>query len=290
MTGGTGFLGSALVKRLSADGHSVTTLARNPRRPDQVAWDPDQPFTTWAGVLENADAVINLAGAPINKRWTTAHKRALWESRVNTTRALVAAMKSVRHVPPLLISGSAVGIYGSRGSERLTEKSDLGSGFLAELGEAWENEATAAAPQTRVVLLRTGVVLGPGGGALPQMALPYRLFVGGPVGSGEQYISWIHLDDWIAMVRWALQGTVTGPLNVTAPNPVTNAEFSRTLGRALHRPALLHAPGFAVRLALGEMADVVLTSQRVFPEKARSLGFDFMHPALASALRAVYNS
>ena len=290
VAGGTGFLGSPLVDSLRADGHTVTVLTRRPGRSNQVAWDPYGSITGWAHVMEDADAVINLAGASISQRWTAAHKREMWNSRVRGTRTLVAAMKSVRRIPPVLLNGSAVGIYGPRRDEPVTEETRPGSGFLAALGEAWEKEALAAGPDARVVLLRTGLVFGPGGGALAPMALPFRFFVGGPVGSGTQYVSWIHRDDWLAMVRWALLNNISGPLNVTAPNPVTNAEFARTLGKTLGRPAMFPAPAFAVRLVLGEMADAVLTGQRVFPDKAQSLGFDFTYPSLESALHAIYQS
>lgn len=289
VAGGIGFLGSALVDRLQKDGHAVTVLTRQLARSHHVRWDPYGAITTWAHTLEDADAVVNLAGAPINRRWTAAHKRAMWNSRVHVTRSLVAAMKSVRRIPPTLVTASAVGVYGPHADEALTEESGAGSGFLAALGVAWEKEALAAGPQARVVLLRNGIVLARHGGALPTMALPVRLFVGGPIGSGRQYISWIHLDDWTALVRWALTNTdVSGPLNATAPNPVTNLEFVRTLGGVLHRPAFMPAPAFAVRLALGEMADVALTGQRVFPEKAHSLGFEFRYPLLEPALHAIY--
>jgi uncharacterized protein (TIGR01777 family) len=240
--------------------------------------------------MEDADVVINLAGAPIDRRWTAAHKRDMWNSRVLATRTLVAAMKSVRRIPPVLLNGSAVGIYGPRRDVALTEESRPGAGFLAGLGEAWEKEALAAEPHARVVLLRTAVVLAANDGALPKMALPFRFFVGGPIGSGTQFLSWIHRDDWVAMARWAILNDISGPLNVTSPNPVTNAEFARTLGRVLHRPALVPAPAFAVRLVLGEMADAILTGQRVFPDKAHDRGFDFRYPTLESALGAIYLS
>ena len=290
IAGGSGFLGGALVDSLRADGHAVTALTRKATQSHHVAWDPYGSITGWAHVMEDADAVINLAGAPINSRWTASHKRDMWNSRVRSTRTLVAAMKSVRRIPPVLLNGSAVGIYGPHGDEPLTEESRPGGGFLAGLGEAWEKEALAAGPEARVVLLRTGVVLAPNDGALPKMALPFRFFAGGPIGPGTQYLSWIHRDDWVAMVRWALLNDIAGPLNVTSPNPVTNAEFARTLGKALHRPALMPAPAFAVRLVLGEMADVILTGQRVFPDKAHEMGFDFTYPTLESALRALYPS
>ena len=290
IAGGSGFLGSALVDSFRADGHAVTALTRKVTQGHHVAWDPYGSITGWAHVMEDADAVINLAGAPIDSRWTAAHKRDMLNSRVRSTRTLVSAMKSVRRIPPVLLNGSAVGIYGPHGDEPLTEESRPGSGFLAGLGEAWEKEALAAGPEARVVLLRTAVVLAPNDGALPKMALPFRFFAGGAIGSGTQYLSWIHRDDWVAMVRWALLNAVAGPLNVTSPNPVTNAEFARTLGKALHRPALVPAPAFAVRLVLGEMADMILTGQRVFPDKAHQMGFDFSYPTLESALAAIYPS
>jgi uncharacterized protein (TIGR01777 family) len=213
----------------------------------------------------------------------------MWNSRVHLTRSLVAAMKSGRRIPSVLMNASGIGIYGPHGDEPVTEQSGAGSGFLAELGTAWEKEALAASPEARVVLLRNGLVLARDGGALPQLALPFRLFIGGPIGSGRQYLPWIHRDDWTALAVWALTNpAVVGPLNVTAPNPVTNLQFARTLGRVLDRPAFFSAPAFGVRLVLGEMADVALTGQRALPEKARALGFEFQHPFLEPALRDIY--
>ena len=192
-------------------------------------------------------------------------------------------------MPATLLNASAVGIYGARGDELITEDSPPGSGFLASLAREWEKEALAARPQTRVVLLRTGIALDKDGGALPLMALPFRFFVGGPLGSGRQYLSWIHRDDWVAMVTWALTASgIAGALNVTSPNPVTNAEFARTLGRVLQRPALLPVPAVALRIAVGEMAGELVTGQRVLPEKARAGGFVFQYPELESALREIY--
>ena len=286
LAGGTGFLGSALASELQSDGHSVVILTRRPTRSHHAAWDPSGSSMGWAHVFEDVDAVVNVTGAPIDKRWTAAHKRDMWDSRVRATQTLVAAMKSVRRSPPVLVSGSAVGIYGPHADEPLTEGSPLGSDFLANLGSQWEEAALAAGPETRVVLVRTGIVLDRRAGALPKMAMPFRFFVGGPLGSGRQYISWIHRADWTGMVRWALgNDAVTGPLNATAPNPVTNGEFARTLGRTLGRPALLPAPAFALRLILGEMAEAVLTGQRALPEKALARGFVFRYPTLDGALR-----
>jgi uncharacterized protein (TIGR01777 family) len=290
VAGGTGFLGTALVARLRKDGHTVTVLSRHPRGAHEYEWSPYEPSSGWVQVLEDADAVVNLAGAPIATRWTAAHKREMWNSRLLSTRTLVAAMRSVRGGPAILINASAIGTYGDCGDEILTEESPPGSGFLASMGAAWEKETRSAAPRTRVVLLRTGIVLEKDGGALPRMALPFRFFAGGPLGSGRQYMSWIHRDDWTAMVSWALtvEG-LSGPLNVTAPQPVTNLEFARTLGRVLQRPAFLPAPGFALRAVLGEMADVIVTGQQVLPAKAHAFGFEFTHPELAGALRSIFD-
>ena len=289
IAGGTGFLGTALVRWLRNDGHTITVLTRSPRRTNEVQWDPYGSPASWVHVLQDADAVINLAGASIAKRWTGAHKREMWNSRIRSTRTLVEAMKSVPKMPATLLNASAVGIYGARGDEPLTEESAPGSGFLASLGREWEKEALAVGPQTRVVLLRSGIALDNGGGALPQMALPFRFFVGGPIASGRQYFSWIHRDDWVAMVSWALTTSgAAGPLNVTAPNPVTNGDLARTLGRVLRRPAVLPVPEIALRVVIGEMAGELVTGQRVFPAKADSLGFAFRYPLLEAALREIY--
>ena len=291
ITGGTGFLGTALVDRLRTAGHVASVLTRRPRKPGEVEWSPASPPAILARALDGAEAVINLAGASIAQRWTMKHKRELWESRVPLTRALVEAIRNTAPAPRTFISGSAVGIYGDRGDEELTEKSATGNGFLASLGEAWEKEALAATTHTRVVLVRTAIVLDRKGGALPQMALPFHFFAGGPIGSGRQYVSWIHRDDWTSMVAWALTNTaVTGPLNAAAPHPVTNREFTRTLGRVLRKPSVMPAPGFALRVVLGEMSSLILESQRMLPAKACDLGFRFSHPQLESALRTIYAS
>ena len=291
IAGGTGFLGTPLVRWLRNDGHTIAVLTRNPRHASEVQWDPCGSPASWVHVLQDADAVINLAGASIAKRWTAAHKREMWNSRIRSTRTLVEAMKSVPNMPATLLNASAVGIYGARGDEPLTEESAPGSGFLASLGREWEKEALAVGPQTRVVLLRSGIALDNGGGALPQMALPFRFFVGGPIASGRQYFSWIHRDDWVAMVGWALTTSgVAGPLNVTAPNPVRNGDLARTLGRVLRRPAVLPVPEIALRVVVGEMAGELVTGQQVFPSKADSLGFAFRYPLLEAALREIYPS
>jgi uncharacterized protein (TIGR01777 family) len=234
---------------------------------------------------------VNLAGESIaGSRWSNARKQHILDSRVQATRTLADAIAGASRPPPVFVSGSAVGYYGPRGDEVVTETQPPGSDFLARVCTAWEAEATRAASVTRVVCMRTGLVIENGGGALPRMVLPFKFGIGGPLGSGRQYMPWIHRDDWVALVRWTMAtAAADGPINATAPNPVTNTEFSRALGRALHRPAFMPAPGFALRLALGEMADALLLSgQRVVPAKAEQLGFRFRFTHLDDALRAIF--
>jgi uncharacterized protein (TIGR01777 family) len=291
IAGGTGFLGSALARVLRNGGHTVTVLTRKPRGPHEVEWDPYGSPARWVHVLDGAGAVVNLTGASIGQRWTAAHKRHMWNSRIVATRTLVAAMRSVSAMPATLVNSSAVGIYGDRGDEPLTEDIAPGTGFLASLCREWEREARVAEPHARVVLLRSGVALDRDGGALPQMALPFRLFAGGPLGSGRQYFAWIHRDDWTSMVAWAVEnGAISGPLNVTAPQPVTNRELARALGRALHRPAIMPAPAFAIRAVLGEMSSALLGGQRAVPAKAAAAGFQFQYPDIRAALREIYTA
>ncbi len=291
VTGGTGFLGGALVERLRGDGHTITVLTRGPTGAGAVHWDPETPSAEWTSTLDGADAVIHLAGASIaGGRWTPKRKALIRDSRVKSTRAVATAIRAARRPPSVFVSGSAMGIYGSRGDEPLTEDSPPGSSVLASVCVEWEREALAAASASRVVLVRTGLALDRSGGALPRIALPFSFFAGGPIGSGRQYMSWIHRDDWVEMVRWALSNSaVSGPLNATAPNPVTNREFAKTLGRVLGRPAFVPTPAFALRLALGEMAEeLLLTGQRVLPAKAQSLGCTFRYPLLEPTLRAIF--
>jgi uncharacterized protein (TIGR01777 family) len=292
IAGGTGFIGQALGARLKQDGHELHVLSRRARSAQEVEWTPDGSTGLWASALDGADAVVNLAGESIaSGRWTAARKARIRDSRILATRSLVAAIERVAQRPAVFLSGSAVGYYGPRRDEPITEETPPGDDFLASVCREWEGEALKAARWTRVVLLRTGIVLERDGGALPQMALPFKLFAGGPVGSGRQYQAWIHRDDWVGMATWALRtAEMTGPLNVTAPNPVTNREFAQTLGRILHRPALMPAPAFAMRAALGEMADaLLLTGARVIPARAQALGFGFRYPTLEAALRAIYD-
>ena len=284
IAGGTGFLGTALAASLRADGHHVVIISRHPQGPDQVAWTDRSAF-------ERAEAIVNLAGTSLDSgRWTEARKAEILDSRVRATETIVTALSELSHRPPVFLNQSAVGFYGTHGSEALTEESPPGSDFLASVCVAWEAAAMKAAWMTRVVLLRTGLPLDPSGGALPRLVLPFRVFAGGRLGSGEQYWSWIHIHDWIGMVRWAIdEPRINGPLNVTAPAPATNRELAEALGRALRRPALAPAPAFALRLLLGEMADaVILGGQRVLPAKATRAGFQFQYPDLESALQQLY--
>lgn len=292
IAGGTGLLGTALIETCRRDGHRIVVLTRNPKREHEVRWSPGHDDSSWASTLNGAEAVINLAGTSIaSGRWTPARKAAIRESRLEATRALVRATAQVQQPPSVFLSASAVGYYGVRGDEPATEATPAGSDFLAEVCRDWEAIASEAATKTRVVLLRSGVVFAREGGALPQMALPFKLFAGGPVGTGKQYVSWIHLHDWVALVKWALTtAAIAGPLNVTAPTPVTNEELSREIGRALGRPSMLRAPSSALRLVLGEMADaLVLGGQRVIPEVARRNGFVFRYPTVESALKEIYS-
>ena len=302
IAGGTGFLGQPLATALAAEGHAIVVLSRkgtpsgasHPPSPGSVAlvqWNPDGTAGPWSRALEGAGAVINLAGESIAaRRWSRAQKARIVDSRRGATNSLVAAIGSSRNPPRVFISASAIGYYGDRGEQILTEDSPPGTDFLANLAIEWERDAwQAQGSQTRVALVRTGIVLDPHGGALARMVLPFKAFVGGPLGSGRQYMSWIHRGDWLALLRWmTTNDAVSGPINATAPAPVTNAEFSSELGRALGRPSLLPAPAFALRLLLGEMADpLLLVSQRVLPARAESLGFQFSFPQLGPALNAL---
>ncbi|HEV8347402.1 MAG TPA: TIGR01777 family oxidoreductase [Vicinamibacterales bacterium] len=298
IAGGTGFLGGALVATLARDGHDVVVLTRRARGGPAnaacayVGWTPNGETGPWASAVDGAGAVVNLAGESIaGKRWSAAHKQRVLDSRVQATRSLSAAIRGAANPPPVFVSGSAVGYYGPLGDQPVTEDAPAGSDFLARVCVEWEREAaSAASARTRLVSVRTGLVLEKDGGALPEMLPPFKFGVGGPVGSGRQYWPWIHRDDWVALVRWAIATpAVSGPVNATAPNPVTNAEFARALGRALHRPAFMPAPGFALRLLLGEMADALLLSgQRAIPAKAARSGFTFKYSNVDEALRAIF--
>jgi uncharacterized protein len=297
VTGATGFIGKPLCRALTAGGHTITAVVRDATRATRslpadtrlIVWSPGRLHEELTAAVSEADALINLAGESIGgKRWTPAYKEVLRSSRIETTRALAEALRHSDSHDGVFLSGSAVGYYGDRRDEAVTEESGPGHDFLARLCVEWEAEARKAGEVgVRVVLLRTGIVLGRGG-SLEQMMKPFRFGLGGPLGSGRQWVSWVHIEDTIRMILWALENpAVQGPLNVAAPNPVTNRELARTLGRVMGRPAFLPAPAFALRLVLGEFANAVLTGQKALPEKAGKLGFEWKHPTLEPALRTV---
>jgi uncharacterized protein len=294
IAGGSGFLGRALSDALRTAGHELTVLSR--RRPPTgvvtspavVPWTPDGSAGGWASVIEGADLVVNLAGESIAAgRWSPARKKAILESRVLATRSLVAAMDATTRPPLALVSASAQGYYGDRGDAEVTESAPAGSDFLANVCARWEAEAARAERSSRVVLLRTGIVLSGREGALPRMVLPFRAFAGGPVGSGRQYMAWIHWRDWVDLVVWAIGNEkLAGAINLSAPQPLRNADFAASIGRALNRPSWLPAPAFALKAALGEMAEaLLLTSIRMLPARALQLGFRFRFETVDEALR-----
>ena len=297
VTGSSGLVGTALAEALGGAGHTVCRLLRREsaaqtagaRAGMAARWDPDKGELE--GAAAGAEAIVNLAGVSIaSGRWTAERKRALYSSRVGTTRALVNAAERMNPRPRALISASAVGYYGSRGEEELTEESGPGDDFLAGLARDWESEALRGENfQMRVVCLRFGVILAPKGGALERMLLPFKLGAGGRLGKGNQWMSWLTLEEAVTIVRFALEDeSVRGAVNAVSPNPERNREFTAALARALHRPAIFPAPAFALRLALGEMADaLLLSSQRVVPWKLSALGYEFKHPELARALEGV---
>lgn len=305
IAGGSGFIGSPLAEVYAEEGHDVRVLTRSladgearhepgTGKPGitRVGWKADGNSGPWATVLDGADALVNLAGASLGDgRWTPQRKAHLRDSRIFATRSLVAAIGAVPQPPHVFVSSSAVGYYGNSGAEPKTEDSPAGEGFLANLAEDWELEARKAeATGVRVVLLRTGLVIEKAGGALPRMMTPFRFFAGGPMGSGRQYVSWIHRLDVLEMIRWIIETpAITGPINATAPHPVTNREFAKALGRALHRPALLPAPAFALKLLVGEMAGpALLEGQRVLPKKAQVHAYHFRYPEIDIAMRGIF--
>ena len=304
IAGGGGFLGSPLAWAWAEEGHDVRVLTRGlaagqaqhesgTGRPGitRVGWEPDGRAGQLAREFDGATAVINLAGTSIaGGRWTAARKNAIRESRIRATQSLAAAFAESPSPPATFISASGAGYYGDRGSEVLTESSTPGSDFLARVCVDWEAEARRVEQRgVRVVLLRTGVVLEKEGGALPRMMRPFRFFAGGRLAGGRQYMSWIHRHDWTEMVRWIVETPqVEGAVNVTAPHPVTNAEFARALGRALHRPSLIPAPRLALKVVLGEVADAVLASQRAVPARAQAAGYHFRYPEIDIAFRGIF--
>jgi uncharacterized protein (TIGR01777 family) len=289
ITGSSGLIGSALIPVLERYGHEIRTLVRRPARtPLEISWDPDHGSID-AARLEGVDAVVHLAGETLGQRWTDDVKRRARDSRVKSTTLLARTLASLATKPSVLLSGSAIGIYGNRGDESLDEASALGDDFLASICKEWEAAASPAADAgIRVVNLRTGLVLSSRGGALEKMLIPFRMGVGGPMGNGRQWMSWISMSDYVRTIGFLIRAdTLAGPVNLVAPNPVTNTEFTHALGHVLSRPALVTVPKFALRLAMGEMVDAtILASQRVRPRRLLEGGFDFKFPTVESALRA----
>jgi len=295
VAGGTGFAGCPVVRRLAQDGHDLLVLSRTLPRSEASAsirfalWDAKTPGP-WVACLEGAGAVVNLTGEPIAaRRWTALQKQKILSSRVDSTRALVRAIGQLRAKPPLLINASGLGYYGDTGGVPVTESQGRGSGFLADVCGAWEQEALEArATGVRVVLLRLGMVLARDGGALRKMIPPFVFFAGGPLGSGRQWMSWIERSEMAGVIRFVIErAELEGPVNVCAPGAVTMAQFSAVLGKVMDRPSWLKVPESALRLLLGEMATVLLTGQRAVPEKLERAGYRFRHPELEPALRAM---
>jgi uncharacterized protein (TIGR01777 family) len=284
VTGASGFIGKRLTEVLREAGHEIVSLGRGTSA--DFRWDAasDAP----ADAFEGADAVVHLAGEPVAQRWTAEAKQRIRDSRVLGTERLMHGLSITRTRPRLLVCGSAVGYYGDRGDEVLAEDAKPGTGFLAKVCREWEAKADLGeALGMRVVKVRTGLVLGPNGGALKEMLTPFKAGVGGRLGSGRQWMPWIHLDDIAGIFRHAVEGPVRGVLNGAAPGVVTNADFTSALGKALHRPTLLPAPGFALKLAFGEMAEMILSSQRVVPRATEASGYRFRYTELNAALASL---
>jgi uncharacterized protein (TIGR01777 family) len=290
ITGASGFVGRRLLKTLAQAGHSLHVLSRHSgtNLPPGVrisVWDPTKAPPP-EEALRDADAIVNLAGEPVAQRWNDEVKRRIRESRVTGTRHLVEGIAKLPRKPAALISASATGFYGSRGDVLLDETCAPGAGFLAEVCMEWEREAFAAqALGVRVAAIRTGIALDPRGGALQRMLPPFRFGLGGRLGNGKQWLPWIHLDDLVGIYVFALESAVSGPVNASSPNPVTNADFTRALAQALHRPAIFPVPKVVLKMLLGEMADVLFDSQRVLPKDTEAAGFRFRYPQLDAALR-----
>lgn len=292
ISGATGFIGRNVVKQLLALGHEVNYMGR--RRSQRI--DSRAAFHFWnaneappLNSISRLDAIVHLAGEPVAQRWNEEVKRQIYASRVEGTRKLVSAMSDLKHKPAVLVCASAVGYYGNRGDEILTEKSTPGDDFLAQVCIDWEREALRAREfDIRVAIIRISVVLGTDGGALNKMLTSFRLGIGGRLGSGRQWMPWIHIHDLVRLLIYSAENpTASGPLNGCTPQPVTNAEFVQALARALHRPAILPVPKFALRIVLGEVADALLSSLRVIPEATLRTGFEFEYPDLEGALKSL---
>lgn len=286
VTGASGLVGAALVPALEAAGHEIVRLVRRrPASTGELEWDP-QAGTIDAAGLAGTDGAVHLSGATIGRRWTKARKAEILDSRVKSTRLLAETLASLDPHPSALVCAGGIGIYGDRGDEILTEESELGSGFLSDVGRAWESACDPARTAgIRVVNLRAGIVLSREGGALPRMLTPFKLGLGGRVGSGKQWWSWVALDDVVAAIRFALEGDIAGPVNLVSPNPVTNLQFTKALGKAVGRPTVFPFPAFAAKAVFGEMAEeALLTGQRALPARLIDAGFAFEYPEIDSAL------
>jgi uncharacterized protein (TIGR01777 family) len=295
IAGASGFIGSVLVQRLSQRGHALELLSRKPKSREAapnamwLAWEPGGSGG-WEESIDGADGVVNLAGEGIaEKRWTERQKQIIRSSRIESTRALVQAIAQAKTKPKFLINASAVGYYGARGDETLTEESAAGKDYLARVCVDWEEEAKKAEDHgARVALLRTGIVLAKGKGALAKMVPPFKFFIGGPLGSGKQWMPWIHIEDEIGIILCLIENAnAHGAFNATSPNPVTMEEFCSALGKVLNRPSWASVPASALALLLGEMADMLLTGQRALPEGVQKLGYNFKHPILTEALESL---
>jgi uncharacterized protein (TIGR01777 family) len=294
ITGGTGLIGQALTNNLTADGHEVIVLSRTPEKVTNLPsrakaerWD-GRTATGWGRLADGSRAIVNLAGENLaSGRWNAERKQRIRISRLDAGRAVVEAVEMVERKPKVVIQASAVGYYGPRGNEEITEEDTAGNDFLAQLCVDWESSTVPVESLgVRRAIIRTGAVLSSEDGALPQLMLPFKFFVGGPIGSGQQWFPWIHLADEVAAIRYLLDNeAAVGPFNLSAPTPLTNTEFSRMLGRVLRRPAIMPTPGFAVRLVFGEMSTVVLNGQRVVPQRLQQLGFTFRFSEAEAALR-----
>ena len=291
-SGMSGLVGRHLALELAKEHELVRLVRRNTEdsataQGREVKWNPEEPGS-WAKEIDGADAVINLCGEPIaDKRWTELRKRALRNSRIRTTQALVRAIETAVVKPKVLLNASAIGYYGPRDHYLVDEETKAGVGFLTDLCMEWEKEALRAKDyKVRVVLLRTGIILSRDGGALKKMLLPFQFFLGGPLGDGRQYMSWIHIEDEIRAIQTALlDPMMQGPLNLTAPNPVTMDEFAHTLGKVLRRPSCFRVPEFILRTLLGELSEMLLTGQKVYPQKLKRSGFQFRFETLEEALK-----
>jgi uncharacterized protein (TIGR01777 family) len=302
ITGATGFVGSHLVERLQKEGHQVVVFTRNPTHAERVfpksafpsveivAYTPTESGD-WQGAVSGCDGVVNLAGEPISERWTPAHKQSILNSRKLGTRKIVEAISQANPKPQVLVNSSAIGYYGTSETATFDETSPPGNDFLAQVCQEWESEAEKVkSAGVRLVILRTGIVLGLGG-AIAKMLMPFKLFAGGPVGTGRQWFSWIHRDDLVNLIIQALtQPTIEGTFNATAPNPVRMSELSTTMGQVLNRPSWLPVPAFALEVLLGDGAQVVLEGQQVLPKRTQSIGFQYQYPTVRQALEQVLAS